>query len=58
LSQHLQQLLACDFFTVEALGLKTLHVFFFIEAGTRRIHLLWLHHPPDGCLGDASRHVN
>jgi hypothetical protein len=39
LRQHQQQLLACDFFTVETLRLQTLYVFFFIEIGTRRIHL-------------------
>ncbi len=36
---HKDQLLACDFFTVETLCLKTLHVLFFIEVGTRRVHL-------------------
>ena len=39
LRQHQQQLLACDFFTVETLSLKTLYVLFFMEIGTRRIHL-------------------
>ncbi|HEY7418226.1 MAG TPA: integrase core domain-containing protein [Ktedonobacteraceae bacterium] len=39
LRQHQQQLLACDFFTVETLRLKTVYVLFFIEIGTRRIHL-------------------
>ncbi len=36
---HKDQLLACDFFTVETLFLKTLHVLFFLELGTRRVHL-------------------
>jgi putative transposase len=36
---HKDQLLACDFFTVETLWLTTLHVLFFIEVGTRRVHL-------------------
>ena len=40
LRQHQQQLLACDFFTVETLRLKTVYVLFFIEIGTRRIHLV------------------
>lgn len=39
LRQHQHQLLACDFFTVETLGLQTLYVLFFIELGTRRVHL-------------------
>ena len=39
LRQHQQQLLACDFFTVETLWVKTLYVLFFIEIGTRRVHL-------------------
>ncbi len=33
------QILACDFFTVETIWLKTIYVLFFIELGTRRIHL-------------------
>ena len=36
---HKDQLLACDFFTVETLCLKTIHVLFFVELGTRRVHL-------------------
>jgi putative transposase len=36
---HQDQLLACDFFTVETLFLKTIYVLFFIELGTRRVHL-------------------
>ena len=32
-------ILACDFFTVETAFLKTLYVLFFIELGTRRVHL-------------------
>jgi putative transposase len=39
LCQHHQQLLACDFFTVETLRLQTVYVLFFIEIGKRRIHL-------------------
>lgn len=33
-------MLACDFFTVETVLLRTLHVLFFIELGTRRIHVV------------------
>jgi hypothetical protein len=39
LRQHQYQLLACDFFTVETLRLQTLYVLFFLELGTRRIHV-------------------
>jgi putative transposase len=38
-SRHRDQLLACDFFTVEILFLKTIHVLFVVELGTRRVHL-------------------
>ena len=39
LKHYRHQLLACDFFTVETLRLQTLYIFFFIEVGTRRVHL-------------------
>ena len=39
IQHHRDQLLACDFFTIETLFLKTLHVLFFLEVGTRRVHL-------------------
>jgi putative transposase len=39
LNHYRHQILACDFFTVETLRLQTLYVFFFIEVGTRRVHL-------------------
>ena len=32
-------MLACDFFTVETVCLETLYVLFFIELGSRRVHL-------------------
>jgi hypothetical protein len=32
-------ILACDFFTVETVWLKTLYVLFFIELGSRRVHV-------------------
>jgi putative transposase len=35
----MEQLIACDFFTVETLTLKTLYVLFFIELGSRKVHL-------------------
>jgi putative transposase len=39
LKHYQQQLLACDFFTIESLGLQTLYVLIFIELGSRRVHL-------------------
>jgi len=39
--------IACDFFTVDTLWLGRLYVFFFIELGTRRVHLA-------GCTAHAN----
>ena len=39
LSHYQYQMVACDFFTVETLWLKTVYVLFFIELGTRRVHI-------------------
>ncbi len=39
LAHYQGQLLACDFFTVETAWLKTIYVLFFIEIGSRQIHL-------------------
>jgi hypothetical protein len=41
------QMLACDFFTIETVWLKTLYVFFFIQLGTRRVHLAGTTTNPD-----------
>jgi hypothetical protein len=39
LRHYQHQMLACDFFTVETLRLRTVYVLFFIELDTRRVHL-------------------
>ncbi len=39
LTHYKDEIIACDFFTVETAWLKTLHVLFFIELGSRRVHL-------------------
>jgi hypothetical protein len=39
LGHYADQMLACDFFTIETIRLQTLYVLFFIELGTRRAHL-------------------
>jgi putative transposase len=41
-------LLACDFFTVETIFLRTVYVLVFIELGTRRVHLAGITTNPDG----------
>lgn len=43
-------ILACDFFTVETVFLKTLYVLFFIEIGTRRVHVTGATTNPDGAF--------
>jgi putative transposase len=39
MTHYKEQILACDFFTVDTIWLWTLYVLFFIELSTRRIHL-------------------
>jgi hypothetical protein len=39
--------LACDFFSVETAFLSTLYVLFFIEIGTRRVHVMTSTRNPD-----------
>jgi transposase InsO family protein len=41
-------MVACDFFTVETAWLRTLYVLFFIEQGSRRVHLAGVTANPEG----------
>ena len=38
MTHYKDQILACDFFTIETLFLHTVYVFFFIELGSRRVY--------------------
>lgn len=48
MKHYKEQLLCCDFFIVESLFLKTYYVLFFLEIGTRRVHLGGVTAHPDG----------
>jgi len=39
MAHYKEQILVCDFFTVDTLWLKRLYVLFFIELGTRQVHM-------------------
>ena len=43
-----QSMLAVDFFTVETISLRRLYVLFYIELGSRRVHLAGCTPNPDG----------
>jgi putative transposase len=47
LGHYKDQILACDFFTVETIWLKTIYVLFFMELGTRRVRLAGCTTTPD-----------
>jgi putative transposase len=47
LNHYKDQFLACDFFAVDTLGLKTLYVLFFIGHATRRVYLAGCMAPPN-----------
>ena len=48
---HRQSMLAVDFFTVETIWLQRLYVLFFIELGSRRVHVARLHAESERAMG-------
>lgn len=50
MAHYKDQILACDFFTVETIWLKTIYVLFFIELGTRRVHFAGIATNPNQIL--------
>jgi hypothetical protein len=48
MKHYKHQLLCCDFFVVESLFLRTYYVLFFLEIGTRRVHLAGVTANPNG----------
>ncbi len=48
LAHYKDQIVACDCFTVETAWLKTVYVLFFIERGSRRVHLAGCTSSPTG----------
>ncbi|MEO8391856.1 MAG: hypothetical protein ABI700_02585 [Chloroflexota bacterium] len=58
LRHYQHQMLACDFFTVETLRLKTVYVLFFIELGKRRVHLAGCtEHPTSAWVTQQARQL-
>ncbi len=59
LAHYQGRILACDFFTVETAWLKTLYVLFFIELGSRRVHLAGCTTSPTSAwVAQQARHLS
>jgi hypothetical protein len=59
MTHYKEQILACDFFTVETLFLKTWYVLFFIELGTRRVYLAGCtEHPTEAWVTQQARQMS
>jgi len=58
LAQQAAGIVACDFFCVETVWLKTLYVLFFIELSTRRVHLAGVTaHPGSAWVTQQARNL-
>jgi putative transposase len=58
IAHYKEQILPCDFFTVDTLWLKRLYVLFFIELGTRQVHLAGITaNPKAGWVTQQARQV-
>jgi transposase len=58
LAQQAAGIVACDFFCVETVWLKTLYVLFFIEVSTRRVHLAGITaHPGSAWVTQQARNL-
>ncbi len=47
MAHYKEQILACDFFTLETIWLRTFYVLFFIELGSRQVHFAGITTNPD-----------
>jgi putative transposase len=48
-----QSMIACDFFTVDTVAMRRIHVLFLIELSTRRVHLAGVTENPNSEQGAA-----